>query len=117
MGMKDPIPQFTHLLSSIKQRHPAFAYLHIVEPRMAGNEDVPTKEWQGQSNDFIRELWESMPLISAGGYTRDSAMNVAEKHANELVAFGRHFLANVSSERVIDSLVSSYDDSLIFLSA
>jgi NADPH2 dehydrogenase len=37
-----------------------------------------------------------LPLVSAGGYTRDSAIEVANKHANELVAFGRHFLANVS---------------------
>ncbi|KAK7059813.1 hypothetical protein R3P38DRAFT_2496292, partial [Favolaschia claudopus] len=34
------------------------------------------------------------PLISAGGYSRDSAIALADKHPNTLVAFGRHFIAN-----------------------
>jgi NADPH2 dehydrogenase len=102
--MEDPVPQFTHLLSTIKERYPALAFLHVIEPRTAGSDDVPSEEWRGQSNDFIRELWSPMPLVSAGGYTRDSAIEVADKHDNELVAFGRHFLANVSV-RIISGCV------------
>ncbi|EMD36317.1 hypothetical protein CERSUDRAFT_52344, partial [Gelatoporia subvermispora B] len=46
-----------------------------------------------QSNDFIRKLWSPRLLISAGGYTRDSAIAHAE-NTGDLVAFGRLFISN-----------------------
>lgn len=47
-----------------------------------------------QGNDFLREIWGSRPFISAGGYNHELAVDVAEKTGN-LIAFGRHFIANV----------------------
>jgi len=94
MGMKDPIPQFTHVVGELKTRFPELAYLHLVEPR---GDFVP--HLQG-SNDFIREIWGSKLLITSGGYTRDIAMQIADEAQHqgrtELIAFGRQFLANVS---------------------
>lgn len=49
-----------------------------------------------QSNDFIRSLWSPRPLISAGRYTREMALDVAEQ-TGQLIAFGRPFISNVSS--------------------
>lgn len=47
-----------------------------------------------QSNDFIREIWAPRPLITAGGYTRDLALEVAETKG-DLIGFGRPFIPNV----------------------
>jgi NADPH2 dehydrogenase len=47
------------------------------------------------SNDFLREIWQPRPFISAGNYTRESAMRAADE-TGELVAFGRSFISNVS---------------------
>lgn len=46
-----------------------------------------------QSNDFIRAIWSPRPFISAGGFTRDLAIEAADTKG-ELIAFGRHFIAN-----------------------
>ena len=48
-----------------------------------------------QSNDFLRTIWYPRPYISAGGYTKELATEVINLHSNELVAFGRQFIANV----------------------
>jgi len=93
MRMQDPVPQFTYFVAQLRERHPDLAYLHLVEPRVSGNVD---REVQlGESNDFLRDIWAPLPLISAGGFTRESAISYAQTHENELVAFGRYFISNV----------------------
>ncbi|KAJ7745581.1 FMN-linked oxidoreductase [Mycena maculata] len=92
MLMADPVPTFTHLARALAAR-PHLAYLSVVEPRVSGASDVDASaENAAQSNDFLRALWAPRTLISAGGYNRASALARAE--VGELVAFGRHFLAN-----------------------
>ncbi|KAJ3522062.1 hypothetical protein NM688_g8929 [Phlebia brevispora] len=91
MRMADPIPQFGHLVKELAQGHPSLAYIHVVEPRVSGQEDREVLE--GESNDFIRDIWRPRPLISAGGYTRELAIEVAEKKG-DLIAFGRLFISN-----------------------
>jgi NADPH2 dehydrogenase len=39
MRMADPKPAFSYLVSEIARRHPLFAYMHLVEPRVTGSED------------------------------------------------------------------------------
>jgi NADPH2 dehydrogenase len=95
MGMKDPVPTFSYFVSEVKRRHPNLLYLHIIEPRIAGVDDVASSGSQ-ESNDFIRETWGQKPLISAGGYTRDTAIRTAER-GNELTAMGRYYISNVWS--------------------
>ncbi|KAF7352049.1 FMN-linked oxidoreductase [Mycena venus] len=95
MLMADPIPTFTHLVCALRNDFPRLAYLHIVEPRVEGALTVEASAHNaGHSNDFIRALWGGgmRRLISAGGYTRVSALERAEQ--GEIVAFGRPFLAN-----------------------
>ncbi|KAJ7830663.1 hypothetical protein B0H14DRAFT_3464667 [Mycena olivaceomarginata] len=95
MGMADPKPTFTHLVSQIKKSHPHLAYIHVVEPRIAGDNDkTDGAHGTEASNDFIRDIWRPNPIISAGGYTRQTALERAEKDDGELIAFGRQFLAN-----------------------
>ncbi|KAK6995933.1 FMN-linked oxidoreductase [Favolaschia claudopus] len=95
MLMTDPLPTFTHLVLTLRDEFPHLAYLHLLEPRVAGTQSVdPAPENAAHSNDFIRALWATSgtPIISAGGYTPASALEHAEK--GELVAFARSFLAN-----------------------
>ncbi|KAF7340924.1 NADH:flavin oxidoreductase/NADH oxidase [Mycena sanguinolenta] len=67
------------------------AYLHVVEPRVDGSYTVDIKD--GYSNDFIRKIWDERRLISAGGYTRESAIAAADEKG-DLVAFGRGYIAS-----------------------
>lgn len=68
------------------------SFIHVVEPRVAGNIDrIPS---DGESNDFLREIWGSKPYIAAGGFSAEDAVKVAEEKGG-LVAFGRHFISNV----------------------
>jgi NADPH2 dehydrogenase len=94
MGMKDPRPTFSHLVSEAAKMYPDLAYLHVVEPRISGGADQDPSE--GDSNDFLRDIWGPRPFISSGGYTRQSAIGTADSMGN-LVAFGRLFIANVSA--------------------
>ena len=94
--MKDPKPTFAFLVSQLAERHPDLAYLHLIEPRVSGSETRDeasvSDEW---TNDFLREIWAPRPLISAGAYTRDSAIRVADTKG-DLIAFGRQYISNVS---------------------
>ncbi|KAI0698174.1 NADH:flavin oxidoreductase/NADH oxidase [Cerioporus squamosus] len=91
MRMPDPVPTFTYLVSRLAEDHPSLAYLHVVEPGISGSTDMSPAV--GESNDFIRKIWLPRPLVSAGGYTREKAMRVAEE-TGQLIAFGRAFVSN-----------------------
>ncbi|KAK7030476.1 hypothetical protein VNI00_014063 [Paramarasmius palmivorus] len=94
MGMADPKPTFSYLAKELKDRHPKLAYLHVVEPRIAADHDADSAAPPHSSNDFLREIWAPNVFISAGGYTRDTALNAAEKGGRELIAVGRYFTSN-----------------------
>ena len=101
MKMDDPKPTFSYIVSEIKKAHPTLSYIHVMEPR-AESQDILEKDPEGESNDFIREIWTSPEsdengrrLITAGGYTRDLATKIADEKG-DIIAFGRPFLANVS---------------------
>jgi len=92
--MEDPIPQYTHFITQLKNNHPNLAYIHVVEPP-----ESPTAQ-EGEtpeSNDFIRKIWAPKPLITAGGYTRDSALKRTQTNDNELIAFGKLYISNVNT--------------------
>lgn len=82
--MSDPIPQFSYITKAIVTAYPDLAYLHVVEPMSAPG-----------SNDFLRKIWGPRPFISCGGYTRETAISKSDE-TGELIAFAKHFLANVS---------------------
>ncbi|KAI0373004.1 FMN-linked oxidoreductase [Pilatotrama ljubarskyi] len=91
MRMKDPIPTFTHLVKRLRDEIPQLAYLHVIEPGVMAFLDMPSEE--DDSNNFIRDIWLPRPLISAGRYNRESAIERAEQ-TGELIAFGRLFISN-----------------------
>ena len=99
MRMDDPEPTFSYLVSKIRQLYPKFAYLHVIEPRIAGTVDRDALE--SESNNFLRDIWvtpesksNGSVYISAGGFSRSEAISTSQK-TGELVAFGRYFISNV----------------------
>ena len=101
----DPVPQFSYFVEQLVARHPALAYVHVVEARVNGYMTVPPEEYDPRkSNDFIRKIWQPRPLVSAGGYLRNTAIEVAEQKG-DLIAFGRHYISNVSTVVLVSSTV------------
>ncbi|KAJ7053841.1 hypothetical protein C8F01DRAFT_1164942 [Mycena amicta] len=92
MYMEDPRPTYSYVVTQLRDRFPDLAYLHVVEPRADGAQTVENIR-AGASNDFIRQIWGARPFISAGGYTRETALAVAEDKG-DIVAFSRGFIAN-----------------------
>jgi N-ethylmaleimide reductase len=68
------------------------AYLHIIEPRVKGN-IVFTEGQSPVASEQIRKIFKGR-IVAAGGFEPDTAEAVVEKGDADLVAFGRHFLAN-----------------------
>jgi NADPH2 dehydrogenase len=93
--MEDPVPQFSYFIKQLKKKHPDFSFIHLVEPRVIGGNDREGGAPAGESNNVFRELWRPKPFISAGGFTRQLAIEYADKEG-DLVAFGRYFISNVS---------------------
>ncbi|KAH9990813.1 hypothetical protein BJV77DRAFT_1010470 [Russula vinacea] len=81
MGMEDPLPTFTPLVERIRDAHPNFAYVHVIEDVQFINDERGTHNWGDR------------PYIAAGGFNRASANDMVEKHGG-LIAFGRDFIAN-----------------------
>ena len=93
MSMENPKPTFAYLVSQAKERFPNLAYLHAAEPRVAGVDDRDCDD--SESNDFLRKIWGDKVFIATGGYTPQTAAETANRLGG-LVAFGRHYIANVS---------------------
>ena len=97
---------FSHLVEELRNRHPNFGYLHVIEPRVRGIFDRDDRTVEEASNDFLRAIWGSKPWVSAGGFSRDSPIKQPDKKG-ELIAFGRYFTSNVSLIAVISPPLSS----------
>jgi N-ethylmaleimide reductase len=68
------------------------AYLHIIEPRVRGIEDVESNEADFTSKD-ARQLFNGR-IVAAGGFTRESAQQILDDGHADLIAFGRLFVSN-----------------------
>ncbi|KAI9448666.1 NADH:flavin oxidoreductase/NADH oxidase [Russula earlei] len=89
----DPIPTFSYLVTELRRRHPNFAYLHVIEPRVSVVDDRVLDPESKESNDFLRDIWAGKLWISAGGFARESAIKQADERG-ELIAFGRYYTSN-----------------------
>ena len=91
-GEADPMPLYTHVIESLDPL--GLAYLHFVEPRSSGagraevnHQNVPS------AMVLFRPIWSGV-LISAGGFTGETAeAAIAAGHA-DAIAFGRIFISN-----------------------
>lgn len=68
------------------------AYLHIIEPRIKGNV-LAVENQEPVATEQMRKIFQGK-IIAAGGFEPDTAEAVVEKGDADLVAFGRHFVAN-----------------------
>ncbi len=91
-GMHDSNP--TALFGYLAEQLNGFglAYLHVIEPRVKGNTLIA----EGQAPVAAEQLRKNFKgkIIAAGGFEPDTAQAIVEKGDADLVAFGRHFLAN-----------------------
>jgi N-ethylmaleimide reductase len=91
-GEPDPMPLYTHVIKALNPL--GLAYLHFIEPRSSGagraevnHQNVPS------AMVLFRPLWTGK-LITAGGFTGETAnAAIAAGHA-DAIAFGRIFISN-----------------------
>ena len=97
MKMKDPKPQFSYLVSALKEMK--LSYIHLIESSFDGEEKL----------NFLVDIWGmTSPVLIAGSLARDEnggllrgnhpaeAKTIVEKYpGSDVVAvFGRYFIAN-----------------------
>jgi len=91
-GEADPMPLYSHVVTALDEL--GLAYLHVIEPRSSGagraevnHQNVPS------AMVLFRPFWSGV-LISAGGFTGETAeAAIAQGHA-DAIAFGRIFISN-----------------------
>jgi N-ethylmaleimide reductase len=91
-GEPDPMPLYTHVVQALNPL--GLAYLHFIEPRSSGAGRAEVN-WQNVPSAMVlfRPIWNGV-LITAGGFTGETAeAAIAEGHA-DVVAFGRIFISN-----------------------
>ena len=92
--MKDsnPIALFTYVLEELEKRK--IAYVHLIEPRAtnAGGDDNINKE-AANIAEIFRKSFKGV-LISAGGYSAETAKEAVESGLSDAVAFGRLYISN-----------------------
>ncbi|KAA1472893.1 putative NADPH2 dehydrogenase chain OYE2 [Dentipellis sp. KUC8613] len=119
LEMADPKPTYAYFVERVREQFPDLAYIHSIEPRTNPQSDVfqDLNDRVGSGNDFLREIWFSRPFITSGGYQPETAKLVAQKYENNLVSFGRHYLANPDlPRRIREGLpLNKYDRSTFYL--
>ena len=91
-GEADPMPLYAYVVKALDKL--GLAYLHFIEPRSSGagraevnHQNVPS------AMVLFRPLWSGV-LMTAGGFTGETAeAAIAEGHA-DAIAFGRIFISN-----------------------
>ena len=91
-GEPDPMPLYSHVIKALNPL--GLAYLHFIEPRSSGagraevdHQNVPL------AMVLFRSIWDGK-LITAGGFTGETAnAAIAAGHA-DAIAFGRIFISN-----------------------
>lgn len=120
MGMEDPIPQFSHIITELKKFN--LAYLHLVESRVSGD-DAATAAYHAvtRENDALINLWgDKTPLILAGGFSPEKAKKVVSEiytNDNVIIAFGRTFISTPDLPYRIEHGIelTPYDRSTFYL--
>ena len=89
MHDSDPGALFNHVARGLGDR--GVAYLHVIEPRVRGSAEV------GELPPIAAETLKLIfggPVIAAGGFNGAEAEAIVARGGVDLVAFGRHFIAN-----------------------
>lgn len=91
MKMANPVPQFRYLIERLSASK--LAYVHLVESRIAGNQDVESSE----SLDWAIKAWgPDRAILLAGGFKPDTAKLAVDEEYPEykiVIVFGRYFIS------------------------
>jgi predicted SnoaL-like aldol condensation-catalyzing enzyme len=90
MSDSDPAALFDYFAQQLNRF--GLAYLHIIEPRIKGNVLI-AEGHEPVATTQLRKIFKGR-ITAAGGFEPDTAEAIVEKGDADLVAFGRHFLAN-----------------------
>ena len=92
MGDSNPVALFSYVLEQLSAR--GIAYAHVIEPRSSGaGGGAPNNDAAPRTAEIFRKAFKGV-LISAGGYTAESAEETVAAGNADAVAFGRLFIAN-----------------------
>jgi N-ethylmaleimide reductase len=83
---------FTYVVSELSRRQ--IAWLHLIEPRASSAGIADDASIDSANNIALFAKSFEGPVITAGGYTAASAIDVVEAGLADAVAFGRMFIAN-----------------------
>jgi N-ethylmaleimide reductase len=86
----DPATTFGYITERLSER--GIGYLHIVEPRIMGADDIEAGH-EAIDAAYLRPKFKGT-LIAAGGFTRQTAEEIVAAGHADMVAFGRHFISN-----------------------
>jgi N-ethylmaleimide reductase len=91
-GEADPMPLYTHVVEALNAL--GLAYLHFVEPRSSGSGRAEVNHQNVPSAMVLfRPVWRGV-LITAGGFTGETAEAAVAKGHADAIAFGRIFISN-----------------------
>jgi N-ethylmaleimide reductase len=91
MSDSDPIRLFTYVTQQLDRLN--LAYLHLIEPRINGGIEDENVDQTAVASHHLRKHFSGV-IIVAGGFTGASAEAIIQAGDADLVAFGRHFVAN-----------------------
>jgi N-ethylmaleimide reductase len=91
MSDSDPVALFTHVVKELDKLD--LAYLHLIEPRIAGNAADESRDQNPIAARRFRQSYRGT-IIAAGGFDADSAQAILAERSADLVAFGRYFISN-----------------------
>ena len=113
MSDSNPEALFTYVADELDKL--GIAYLHLIEPRIAGNVEDEARDQQPVAARSLRTHFHG-PIIAAGGFDGESAEAILQSGDADLVAFGRHFIANPDlPERLRKGLpLNPYDRATFF---
>jgi N-ethylmaleimide reductase len=91
MSDSDPRGLFSFVAKELAKRK--LAYLHLIEPRVKGNAEDLSRDQAPVASQLMRQHYPGT-IIVAGGFDGASAQAILDSGDADLVAFGRHFIAN-----------------------
>lgn len=89
MHDSDPQTLFAHVAKGLRER--GIAYLHVIEPRVKGNAEIG--DLPPVAAQTLKPIFQG-PVIAAGGFNGADANATVARGGADLIAFGRHFIAN-----------------------
>ena len=111
-GETDIVPLYTYVLRKLAEKN--LAYVHLIEPPQREGA-TPIPEEARSPIQMFRPFYPGV-IVSAGGYTRETAIRAVQDGRADAIAFGRLFIANPDLPRRLmeDRPLNSYDRSTFY---